>query len=984
MNSESIVFLITQHKEIKMKKTLILLTMLIIIISNTLSTELYKKVKVFIPDELLFRKLLSTGIDMEGAVGKIGGWVEVTLSNEELDNIKNLGFQTQILVEDMTKYFSRRLIRGPYNALGFGDGSMGGNYTFDEVVHLLDSMRVLFPNLITERFSIGNTFQGQDIWAVRITKDADVISSKPEVLYTALTHAREPQGMMNLIYFMWHLLQNYGSDPEATYLIDNRQLYFVPVVNADGYEANRRISPTGGGMRRKNMRNVVTDNDSYGVDLNRNYGYMWGLDDAGSSPYPTSETYRGTSKFSEPEIFNFALFCVEHNFKTAFNYHSYGNLLLYPWDHTSFYESPDSVQFAEYGQDMTKYNHYFSGPSGKSLYIVNGGATDWMYGDQESKNKIFSFLPEVGNGGDGFWPSSDRILPIAQENLYPNLYLANIAGSYPKIQSSFIVDQSGDGFLEVGEPFTCNLIIRNKGLGATENLFLEILSSSTAVQISRDTFSIGAISSVTNYELAVPCTVNTNAANNYYNLYLNLREGSNRFIYDTIKVFVGKPNLIFSDSAENGMGNWTTDIGWGMSASSHSPSNSFTDSPIDYYTDLVDNSLTFSSTIDLRYKDKVLLRFWSKWDIESDWDFATVEASSDGGASWSTVPGRYTRPASGIGVQVTGTFGYDGIKSEWVEEELDLSYFASSNFKFRFRMRSDEYTTRDGFYVDDIRLFAIDTDTTIRTFSVSLNDKWNLISLPIDTPVVHKNKFFPGSISSAFAFVGGSYAVFDSIQPGRGYWLKFDSAQMLGLSGKPYLSGSFEVAEGWNLIGSISEPIPVGSITSTPSGIVTGNFFRYNSSYLISDTIYPGFGYWVKVNQSGTLHLSINSTNALGSLIKINPSSELPPPAPLDEYYHEPIPTEFKLSEPYPNPFNPVVQVSYSIPKSCIITLKVYDTFGREVATLASGRRDIGEYTEQWNADGMSSGIYFCRLEISGIISANDHFTQVRKLLLIR
>jgi murein tripeptide amidase MpaA len=97
------------------------------------------------------------------------------------------------------------------------------------------------------------------------------------------------------MYYMWYLLENYGTDPEATYLVDNREMYFVPCFNPDGYEYNRQTDPNGGGMWRKNRRN---NGGSYGVDLNRNFGYMWGYDDLGSSPIPSSETYRGPSAFS--------------------------------------------------------------------------------------------------------------------------------------------------------------------------------------------------------------------------------------------------------------------------------------------------------------------------------------------------------------------------------------------------------------------------------------------------------------------------------------------------------------------------------------------------------------------------------------------------------------------------------------------------------------------------------------------------------------
>ena len=123
-----------------------------------------------------------------------------------------------------------------------------------------------------------------------------------EVLYTGLTHAREPLSMMNLFYFVQLLCENYGTDPELTYLIDNREMWFIPVVNPDGYLYNESIQPNGGGMHRKNRRDTnCVDGTNRGVDLNRNYGYSWGANNTGSSPDPCSTTYRGTEEFSEPE-----------------------------------------------------------------------------------------------------------------------------------------------------------------------------------------------------------------------------------------------------------------------------------------------------------------------------------------------------------------------------------------------------------------------------------------------------------------------------------------------------------------------------------------------------------------------------------------------------------------------------------------------------------------------------------------------------------
>ena len=135
---------------------------------------------------------------------------------------------------------------------------------------------------------------------VKISDNPDVDEAEPEILYTALHHAREPQSMMQMIYFMYYLLENYNTNPSVQYIVNNRELYFIPVVNPDGYEYNRTTNPSGGGMWRKNRKN---NGSSYGVDLNRNYGpyTYWNAPNGGSSTDPSSDTYRGTAPFSEPE-----------------------------------------------------------------------------------------------------------------------------------------------------------------------------------------------------------------------------------------------------------------------------------------------------------------------------------------------------------------------------------------------------------------------------------------------------------------------------------------------------------------------------------------------------------------------------------------------------------------------------------------------------------------------------------------------------------
>ena len=133
--------------------------------------------------------------------------------------------------------------------------------------------------------------------------------------------------METTIAFMDNLLSRYGTDPEATFIIDNRELYFVPIVNPDGYEYNRRTNPGGGGMWRKNRRNH--GGGSFGVDLNRNYATGFG--GSGSSGNRSSDIYRGTSPFSEPETAVLEAFASSRSFVTVFSSHSYTDVLLRPF-----------------------------------------------------------------------------------------------------------------------------------------------------------------------------------------------------------------------------------------------------------------------------------------------------------------------------------------------------------------------------------------------------------------------------------------------------------------------------------------------------------------------------------------------------------------------------------------------------------------------------------------------------------------------------
>jgi hypothetical protein len=139
----------------------------------------------------------------------------------------------------------------------------------------------------------------------------------------------------------------------------------------------------------------------------------------------------------------------------------------------------------------------------------------------------------------------------------------------------------------------------------------------------------------------------------------------------------------------------------------------------------------------------------------------------------------------------------------------------------------------------------------------SAQSGWNVISLPLTVGDRRKTVVFPTSTSSASAYTASGYVNRDTLEYGVGYWLKFPSGQALSVSGGLISTDTIDVIQGWNIIGSISSSVPVGSIVQIPGGIVVSSYFAYGSTgYGSATSIDPMRGYWVRVSQNGKLVLS--------------------------------------------------------------------------------------------------------------------------------
>ncbi|MBK8551956.1 MAG: T9SS type A sorting domain-containing protein [Ignavibacteria bacterium] len=154
--------------------------------------------------------------------------------------------------------------------------------------------------------------------------------------------------------------------------------------------------------------------------------------------------------------------------------------------------------------------------------------------------------------------------------------------------------------------------------------------------------------------------------------------------------------------------------------------------------------------------------------------------------------------------------------------------------------------------------------------SVSLKSGWNILSVPLLKADMKTTSLFPTAVSLAYSYNSG-YTSADSLKNGKGYWLRFNSDTTYNILGINVSPKNMNVITGWNLIGPFDENIPVSSVISSPSGIITSSFYGFSNMYFITDTLKAGKGYWIKTSAAGTLMKS--SADNPVSLASVNTDS---------------------------------------------------------------------------------------------------------------
>ncbi|MBU1880341.1 MAG: carboxypeptidase regulatory-like domain-containing protein, partial [Chloroflexi bacterium] len=266
-----------------------------------------------------------------------------------------------------------------YRTYGPGTASASAWPTFDQFVARMQGLATAHSDLV-RLVSIGQSVQGRNIWALKITDHPDVAEDEPEFKYTSSAHGNEPIGIEMTLRLADLLVDNYGADPDLTALVDDMEIWLCPIHNPDGYVAGTRYN-------------------AHGVDLNRDFPDR--ITDPVDDPAGR-----------EPETQAFMLWGYDHRFVMGANYHTGAQVVNYPWDSVvsgSPDVAPDDALYYDYSVGYAVRNPMiWSGgfPSGVTRgwvwYIIRGGMQDWAY-YWHGEHHVTIELSDV------FYPSYDQM-----------------------------------------------------------------------------------------------------------------------------------------------------------------------------------------------------------------------------------------------------------------------------------------------------------------------------------------------------------------------------------------------------------------------------------------------------------------------------------------------------------------------------------------------------------------------------------------------
>jgi hypothetical protein len=339
---------------------------------------------------------------------------------------------------------------------------------------------------------------GRDIFFMKISNSPNSDNKKPEVCIHGIIHGDEPIGSGIVRDGIDYLCKNYNTDPEIKWLVDNRQIYFIPVMNVERFIWNENQRTKDARKRRtmdyKNGSSSTTESNG-GVDPNRNFPYKWAFDNSGSSSNPTANNYRGQRASDQKCVQAIIEFFKLHKFRFWNVYHSSGEKVLVPFGHTRNLklDSYDSTAYYSVYHEWRKFYTAFDGcgPSWEYYFPINGSTEDWAWSSDDTTSKVYGYITELGPGTGGtYWFNDATSKSMSEKMVQCDIFMAKAAGFYPVLDNIRISDPlpggNNDGKLNPGETVKLFVTIENKSAVDTTNV-TSYLRSQEPVIFMKDT-----------------------------------------------------------------------------------------------------------------------------------------------------------------------------------------------------------------------------------------------------------------------------------------------------------------------------------------------------------------------------------------------------------------------------------------------------------------------------------------------------------------
>ncbi len=639
------------------------------------------------------------------------GSLDVVADQQQLEAVQALGLTIHVKHENVQALINAERQPSPLRGGDPYDDFFLDYHEYDNgvgsIVWFMNELVTRYPNLAS-MVDIGTSGEGRTIWSLRLANDA-IAGNKPGALYFSCVHAREWVTTTSPNYFAKHVLENYGTDPVITDMVDNTEIFLVPVSNPDGFAF------TWSDDRLWRKTRTINSNGTIGVDINRNWGEAWGYDDDGSSGSGSSAVFRGPVPFSESETVALRDMMLNHsNIRTMVDIHSFTQLILWPWGYIPDL-CPDDPLFREHGfamQDIIFDVHglnYVAGPINETIYPVNGDSLDWAYAQLGILAYSFELRPETGPFGSGFILDPDEIIPNNEEFTPALLYLTNtdfvrspviieLDSAIPEVLTPGVelpLQVSVTSQYEDFTPGTARMYYRFDTIGPFNELMLTQIGSN-------------------GYETTLPAT-NCNSTPEFF-FAADSDQGSVSTLPRPAELGPFNPPVaagaFYAENLDSDPG-WTTegDWAWGVPTGGGSfngdPTSGNTGANVygynlagNYANNLPATNLT-TTPIDCTGQFDVELRFWRWLGVESAFGFddATV-AVSNNGTNWTQL---YSAAADHIS---DNEFETD---KAWTYQSFDISGVADNQPTVFVRWGmgpTDGSNSLPGWNIDDVVLFA--------------------------------------------------------------------------------------------------------------------------------------------------------------------------------------------------------------------------------------------------------------------------------------